>query len=70
MAAVIPIQVGDEVKLRLAKDQPIAVVTLNTEDHFCCIDKNGYTFNASRAALKPMKTGKRYDVAGFLKSIN
>ena len=68
--AVLPIQVGDEVKLRGLRDQPVAVVTLNTADHFCCIDKEGYTFNASRAALNPLKTGKRYDVAGFLRSIN
>jgi hypothetical protein len=69
MAVTIPIQVGDEVKLRKVKDTPISVVLLNTSDHFCCVTKEGYTFNTSRAAALPMKTGRHFDADGFLKSI-
>lgn len=64
---VEPIKIGEEVKLRGIKDYPIGVVTLNTQDHFCVITKEGFTFNTSRAAANPLKTGKRYDVEGFLK---
>ena len=67
--AVPAIKVGDEVRLRKLNDQPIAVVTLNTTDHFCTITKEGYTFNTSRAASNPIKTGRHFDVAAFLKSI-
>lgn len=70
MAVTRPIQVGDEVKLRGLKDQPIAVVTLNTADHFCCITKEGFTFNTSREEANPMKTGRRFlEVARMLKSM-
>ena len=64
------IKVGDEVKLRGLKDWPIAVVTLNTTDHFCAINKEGYTFNLSRTAANPLKTGRRFDVSSFLKLLD
>ena len=63
------IQIGDEVTLRGLKDRPVAVVTYNTVDDFCCINKDGITFHASRAALNPLKTGRHFDVDGFLKSL-
>ena len=67
--AVPAIQVGDEVILRNIKDKPVAVVMLNTTDHFCTVTKDGYTFNTSRAASNPLKTGRCFDVASFLKSL-
>jgi len=67
--AVPSIKVGDEVTLRNLKDKPIAVVLLNTVDHFCCVTKEGFTFNTSRAAANPLKTGKHYDAEGFLRSL-
>ena len=67
--AVPAIKVGDEVTLRGIKDRPVAVVTLNTQDHFCTITKEGFTFNTSRAASNPLKTGRHFDVSSFLKTI-
>lgn len=70
MAVVNHIQVGDEVKLRKLKDQPIAVVTLNTSDHFCCITKTGFTFDTTIEAANPLKTGRKFpEVARMLKSM-
>ena len=66
---VEPIKVGEEVKLRGVKDYPIGVVTLNTTDHFCVLTKDGYVYNMSRLAANPLKTGKRYDIEGFLRSM-
>ena len=67
--AIKPIEVGEEVKLRGLKDYPIGVVTLNTTDHFCVLTKDGYTYNLNRLMANPIKTGKRYDVAGLLKAM-
>ena len=67
--AVQAIQVGEEVILRGVKDKPTAVVTMNTADHFCTITKGGFVYNCSRAAANPLKTGRRFDVASFLKSL-
>ena len=64
-----PIKVGEEVKLRGLQDYPIGVVTLNTQDHFCVLLKEGYTINAPRAILNPIKTGKKYDVESLLKAM-
>ena len=61
MAEVVPIQVGDEVKLRGLKNQPVAVVTLNEAEKFCTINKRGETTNCSRATANPIKTGKHYE---------
>lgn len=69
MAVVKPIAVGDEVVLRKLKDQPVAVVLMNTEDHFCCVTKDGFTYNTSREAASPNKTGRHFDAEGFLKSL-
>lgn len=69
MAAVMPIQVGEEVTLRGIKDTPVAVVTRNTEDQFCCITAEGITYNCSRVVAIPNKTGRRYEVKKFLDSL-
>ena len=67
--ALEPIKVGEEVKLRGIKDTPVGVVTMNTQDNFCVITKEGFTYNTSRAAANPLKTGKKYDVERFLRSM-
>ena len=64
------IQIGDEGTLRGLKDNPVAVVTYNTVDDFCAINKEGITYHASRMALLPIKTGRHFDVEGFLRSLN
>ena len=69
MAAVKPIAVGDEVECRTLPGKPVGYVTLNTEEHFCVMIKTGYTYNTTREAAKPNKTGRRADVAGFLKML-
>ena len=65
-----PIKVGEEVKLRGFKDFPIGVVTLNTQDNFCVLTKDGFTYNSPRAMANPIKTGKKYDVASLLKAMH
>ena len=61
-----PIKVGDEVILRNLPDRPVGVVTYNTSDQFCVINKHGVTRNTTRAEANPLKTGKHYDVESFL----
>ena len=64
------IQIGDEVKLRKVRNTPVAVVTYNEADEFCAIDKNGRTYNMSRAAAYPLKTGRHFEsTLDFLDSI-
>ena len=69
MAVVIPIQVGDEVTLRGIQDTPVAVVTKNTADQFCCVTAEGITYNCSRVVARPNKTGRKYEVKKFLESL-
>ena len=66
---VQPIKIGEEVRLRGLRYKPVGVVTLNTTDHFCVITKEGYAYNVNRLAANPLKTGKKYDVEGFLRSM-
>ena len=66
----LPIQTGDEVTLRNVKDKPVGVVTYNTTDEFCIITKQGKTYNMSRAAANPLKTGRHFEqTVDFLLSI-
>ena len=67
--ALEPIKVGEEVKLRGVKDTPIGVVTMNMQDNFCVLAKDGFTYNVPRATANPLKTGKKYDVASLLKAM-
>ena len=69
MAITKPIEVGDEVTLRKIPDKPVAVVTYNTADLFCAITKQGITYRCSREAAYPLKTGRHFDVDGFLKTL-
>ena len=64
-----PIKIGEEVKLRGIKDTPIGVVTMNTQDNFCVLTKDGFTYNAPIATANPLKAGKKYDVASLLKAM-
>ena len=70
MAAIKPIMVGDQVRLRGVKDMPIGYVTYNTVDHFCVLCKDGYTYNMSRAQANPIKTGKRFDIEAILREMS
>lgn len=70
MATVNPIEIGAEVKCRDLPDTPVGYVTMNTEDHFCIITKTGRTYDVTRKAANPNKTGRYKDVEGFLKMLN
>lgn len=63
------IKVGDEVMIRTLPDKPVGVVTYNTSEIFCVMTKYGITYNSSRAALSPLKTGKHYEVEAFLRTL-
>ena len=64
------INVGDEVRLRGYPDQPVAVVTKNTQSVFCTIEGDGTTHSSSRAVANPIKTGRHFEqTTDYLKSI-
>lgn len=63
-----PIVVGDEVFLCGVRDI-VAVVTLNTAEHFCTITKDGMVYDIPKEFAHPVKTGRHFDVGNFLKMI-
>ena len=69
MGAIDPIPVGAEVKCRDLPDKPIGFVTMNTTDHFCVITRTGRTYDVTRKAANPIKTGKYRDIEGFLRTL-
>ena len=69
MAVTNPIEIGAEVQCRDLPDKPVGYVTLNEDDHFCIITKTGRTYDVTRKAAHPNKTGRYKDVEGFLKTL-
>lgn len=64
------IQVGDEIRTRRLLKNVIGVVTKNDSENFCIILPSGKTYSFSDLSVaNPIKTGKHYDVEGFLKSL-
>lgn len=63
------IAVGDEVIIQGSYPMHIGVVTHNTFDHFCYIDKNGISFHCCRSFAMPKKTGRHFNVEEFLKTL-
>ena len=65
----INIVAGDEVIIQGCFPEMIGVVTHNEEDHFCYILADGITYHCRRPYANPKKTGRHFDVKGFLETI-
>ena len=62
------IEIGDEVIIQGHYPEIVAIVTHNEEDHFCYMMKDGISYHCIKAYAKPKKTGRHFDVEGFLKT--
>ena len=63
------IEVGDEVIIQGHYPEIVAIVTHNEMDHFCYMLKDGISYHSVRRFANPKKTGRHFDVEGFLQTI-